>query len=290
MRASPGLEKHLPLARTIFAVTVLLIGGIYLVFGEAVTRLMQAWPEGFPGRPYWAHVVGGLLALLAVLALAGWRSRLAWTALGTTVVIVVACLSLPRALRSGEFGDAWLNVCKWLTFASANFLMADTLPAGDGPAWTEKWIRLWARLARWWFAAFMIGAAYLHLRFPRPIAEHFIPAWIPWRVFWVYFTAGALTAGGIGLLIPPVARLAALLSGLMILLFSPLVHLPLALRDPRNPGEWSGVIECVAFAAFAFVLAINSGRTRKGEFETADQRSEDEVQSGSRSGAVAEQP
>lgn len=259
MRASPRLDEYVLLARNTFAVGVLFVGGVYLLFGEAVTRLMQAWPDGLPGRPFWAHIVGGLIVLLAVSTLAGWRPRLVWIAIGTIVVLAVACLGLPRALRAGDFGDAWLNVFKWLTFASAAFMMADTLPAEGHRSLIDAWVRIWVRFARWLFAAFMIGAAYLHLSFPQPIAEHFIPAWIPWGVFWVYFTAATLTAGGLGILLPPVARLAALLSGLMILLFSPLVHLPLALADPRNPGEWSGVVECIAFAAFAFVLATKSG-------------------------------
>jgi hypothetical protein len=195
------------------------------------------------------------MVLLAASTLAGWRPRVAWIAIGTIVVLAVACLGLPRALRAADFGDAWLNVFKWLTFASAAFLMADTLPTDARRSLIDTWAYIWVKASRWLFAAFMIGAAYLHLLHPQPIAEYFIPDWIPWGVFWVYFTAATLTAGGVGILLPPVARLAALLSGLMILLFSPLVHLPLALANPRNPGEWSGVVECIAFAAFAFVLA-----------------------------------
>jgi uncharacterized membrane protein len=106
----------------------------------------------------------------------------------------------------------------------------------------------------------MILCGYLHF-----VADVFvaslIPQWIPWHFFWTYFAGVALIAGGLGMLVPKTTQWATLLSGVMILAWVPLVHIPLALRNLRDPGQSVPVFEALSFGTAA-VLAYRLERLR----------------------------
>ena len=109
-------------------------------------------------------------------------------------------------------------------------------------------------MAPWLRGVFMMTSAILHVRFAEFVSELMQP-WMPWRLFWTYFAAVALAAGGIGLVIPRTCRLAALLTSLMIFLWFLLVHIPRMLIDPAGPVAWSEMAESLAFSAMALLLA-----------------------------------
>jgi hypothetical protein len=64
----------------------------------------------------------------------------------------------------------------------------------------------------------------------------------------------ALIAGGIGLNVPPTARLAATLSGIMLFSWVFLVHIPLAI-DKHLVSEVSRGFQAMQDSAVAFMLA-----------------------------------
>lgn len=254
--ASESLTRWVPTVCTVLAALLAILGVIQMGMGEAVTRLFQGWPEGLPGRPYWAHGAGVVVLGLGGLGLLRVRPRLMLAALAGVVVLAVFTLHLPRAVASGEFGDGWLNVCKWLAMAAGLMLAAEASPAAGRWSWVDVAIQFFAAHAKWFLAVFLVGAAIVHVRFAAPIAQYYIPAYLPGRVFWAWFSAAALAAGGVGLIVPTTARLAAWLSGLMIFLWCPLLHIPRTWAEPRNPNEWCGVFESLAFAAILVLLAL----------------------------------
>jgi len=91
-----------------------------------------------------------------------------------------------------------------------------------------------------------------HFKFTEFVAS-LIPSWFPGdAVVWTYFAGVALIAGGIGLFIPFTARLAALLSGLMVFSWFWIVHLP---RTFAGVSDSIAVFEALAVSGIAFVLA-----------------------------------
>jgi hypothetical protein len=56
--------------------------------------------------------------------------------------------------------------------------------------------------------------------------------------------------------------LAAVLSGLMILLWFVLLHIPRAVQAPKDFTEWMGVFESFSFSGILFVLAGLSSREK----------------------------
>jgi uncharacterized membrane protein YphA (DoxX/SURF4 family) len=104
------------------------------------------------------------------------------------------------------------------------------------------------------FAAFLILGGIQHFVYVDFVMK-LVPSWIPGSRYWVYFTGMALVAGGVGILVPKTAWLAATMSGIMILLWVVLLHVPRALADLHNAGETSGVFEALALSGVAFLLA-----------------------------------
>lgn len=252
-------ESLLPAARTTLVVALGFLGLLHLVFGEELARMLPAWPDGLPGRPAWAHGAGAVIALLAGLVLFRREARNAAVLPGLVLLVPVLALHLPRALPTGDFGDAWLNVFKWLAMATAPFVVASLLPGGRKGAGRDRLVTGVAAAAPWTLGAFMLGSAVLHVRFAEFVAELMQP-WMPGRLFWTYFAAVALAAGGVGLVVRRTARLAGLLTSLMILLWFFLVHTPRMLADPTGPVGWSEMAEALAFSALALLLAVRAHR------------------------------
>ena len=109
-----------------------------------------------------------------------------------------------------------------------------------------------ARIAPHACAPFFLLAGIQHILFVQ-FVETLVPPFIPFARFWTYFAAGALLAAGFGLLAPPVRRLAAILTGWMVLSWVFLVHVPLIVRI--GPLEWQGVFEALGISGVCFLLA-----------------------------------
>ena len=113
--------------------------------------------------------------------------------------------------------------------------------------------------------AFLVLAGIQHFLFPQFVMT-LVPAWIPGPLFWTYFAGVSLIAGGVGLALPPTARLAAVFVGGMIFTWLLVLHIPRALAA-SGPGaatnEWTAVIEALAFSAVAFALVARPRRVMR---------------------------
>jgi uncharacterized membrane protein YphA (DoxX/SURF4 family) len=164
---------------------------------------------------------------------------------------------LPAAMKSTWEGILWnVNLYKTLALFGGTLIIAASFFAeqgrnGIGP-FTNKILILTGAVL---LAIFFIESGCAHFKFADFIKDYFMPAYIPFRPFWTYFAGVALIATGIGLLIQPTRRPAALLAGLMILLWFFLIHIPRAIKTPQENGEWMGVVESFAFGGILFVLA-----------------------------------
>jgi uncharacterized membrane protein len=114
----------------------------------------------------------------------------------------------------------------------------------------SKYFRITGALT---LTVFLIMAGLSHFKYADFVTD-FIPSYIPFRSFWTYFCGICLIAGGIGLLIPPTRRLAALLSGIMILGWFFLLHIPRFIANINDPSDRMGLGESFAFAGIFFVL------------------------------------
>lgn len=249
------IASRAAILRRVFGGAVALVGVMHLIFGETARRLFPVWPDGLPGRPWWAHAAGALLALLGAMVLLDRRGRECAAGIAAVVLLAVLAQHLPRAIPSGALGNEWLSVLKFGALAVGSALVAHGI-APTVPRPRLDRVLGWAAAATpWLMGAFMAYSGYLHLRYTGSVTR-LLPPWMPWPMFWVRFTGVALVAGGVGLVVRPVASLAAQLTGVMIFGFFLLVHIPRMLADPRGSTGWLEIGESMAYCMIALLMAV----------------------------------
>lgn len=139
----------------------------------------------------------------------------------------------------------------------------------------------WPRFGEFLLALLMIFSGVLHYRFHRGVAA-IVPSWIPWRLFWAYFTGTALMAAGISIIVRKQMRLAATLLGVMLFLFVLLIHTPSMVKSiMHKPGDitvlWSfngtgGVNNALKDVALTLSALILAAVQTRGVRESQQQR------------------
>lgn len=107
----------------------------------------------------------------------------------------------------------------------------------------------------------------LHLAGPR-LVMGIVPAYMPWRSFWVYFVGCALIAASLSIATRIGVRWSGLLFGIMMLSFVAMIHLPGALSQPHDRFIWTIVFRESSFGGGGFLLAASArdawrGRSRR---------------------------
>lgn len=125
-----------------------------------------------------------------------------------------------------------------------------------------------ARFGELLLALLMIYSGIMHFKFARFVAG-IVPAWLPWHLFWAYFTGTALFAAGLSIVVRKQTRLAATLLGALLTLFVLLIHAPSMINSITHKPEdikvlWSfngtgginNALKDVALTISAFLLAL----------------------------------
>jgi uncharacterized membrane protein YphA (DoxX/SURF4 family) len=250
------MSRLVSIGRAFFAVALIGLGAEHFVFRDFVTGRAPAWPESVPGGMLWAGLTGATFILIGIAVLSGKLARPA-AVVASVLIFGWALLRHVPVLAAEPFlSGAWTQAGKAWTFVGGALAVAATFPKiGVGPA-------LFSRLVDVGSAAFVAGRVCLGLFLVLAGVQHFLftefvaslmPAWFPGdAVFWTYFAAVALIAGGIGLLVPWTARLAALLSGLMVFSWFCIIHVP---RTFSSVSDGIAVFEALAFSGIALLLA-----------------------------------
>jgi uncharacterized membrane protein len=247
------MNQLIPAARIAIAISIAVFAVQQFVYGAFVTRYIPDPPPWVPAHPALAYFTGAIILLAALAILVNNRPY--------TAALVLACIGmfsgfvidLPRLLMDPHNGIAWTNTGKALTIAAGALLVARSLPREPGLEQVAKLIPL----ARYFLAAFFIICGIEHFVYDQFVAK-LVPSWVPGHMFWTYFAAVALIAGGIGMVVPMTARLASLLSAIMVFLWVWMLHVPRALAAPHDSNETTAVFEALAFSATAYLLSTSS--------------------------------
>ena len=97
----------------------------------------------------------------------------------------------------------------------------------------------------------------LHLFAPQFVKD-IVPAYMPWRMFWVYFVGCGLVAASLSIATRIGVRWSGLLFGIMMFLFVAMIHLPGALHDPHNRILWTIVFRESSFGSAGWILAATA--------------------------------
>jgi uncharacterized membrane protein len=257
--------RLLTLGRCLLGGATIAAGLMQLVLGRFV-RLVPEPTLWKPVPPVAAYLVGALLVALGLGILTARLARTAATVLSglllSNVVLFVATMIRNPVVDTPFLrGFMYTNPLKCLALVGGCAIVAGRwpdrgrgLPIGRGIGRVEAW-------APALLALFLLVCGVQHFWY-HAFVETMVPAWIPpGQRFWTLFTGAALCAGGLGILVPRTARLAALLSGAMILSWVPLLHVPRAIAGPGRPNETSGVFEATALGGIALMVGATRRRT-----------------------------
>jgi len=95
-----------------------------------------------------------------------------------------------------------------------------------------------------------------HFTLTKDIAS-FMPAWIPWHLFWVYFVGACFIAAPLSMVTKIQARLSASLLALTFFLFVVLTHAPSWAQNPRDRIGLTVVFRETSFSGGALALAAS---------------------------------
>lgn len=254
------MNALLAIGRVSYAIAVIAFGILHLAHGDFVTRVIPWWPAWLPARALWAYGVGVILVVAGTALISNRHTVLVANLLGAALLLSFLVLGLPMAAADSVLGGGWTRAGKALALSGGAFLVAQSsFGIGGGkmpdPApINQRLARLWA-LGPWFFASFLVLCGVQHFVLVE-LVQSLVPAWIPGARVWTYIAGVALIAGGIGLLVPRTARLAALLSGLMIFIWVVILHIPRAISAfPRSTNETTAVFEALAMSGIAWLIA-----------------------------------
>lgn len=244
--------NYLTLGRTLFALSFIAIAIEGMVLQDFSFGRPPAWPDT-TARAVWSFIGGAIVIVAAIAVLLRRKAEYATLAAAATIFISIFLARNVPALLSGDLASAFwsLNAFKTLALTGGACIVALSFTPVEAHSPLQRGI-FWfgvVALAYWLFVA---GLS--HFKYVDFIRGGFIPAYIPFKTFWSYFTGICLLAGGVGMLIPPVRKWAAIMAGFMILGWFFLLHIPRAMAAPADPSEWFGVFESFGFAGICLTL------------------------------------
>jgi uncharacterized membrane protein len=245
------MNKLIKPGRIIFAIGILSLGILCFIEKDFIAGRppVTTWFANVPGKLAWAYISGSLLIIAGLAIIFNIKAGLASIVIG---VMILVCSFVLRHLY--EMTD-WVNAYKALALSGGAFITASSFLKKKGGGYGNFLMNYKLVFTGCiFFSLFLIICGLSHFKF-YAFVKNFIPAYIPFHGFWTYFCGACLLAGGVGLLIPETRKWAALLSGIMILGWFLLLHLPRFINDPNNVSDRMGLCESFTLAGSLFVLA-----------------------------------
>ena len=246
------MHPLLRVGRIIFAIALIADAGLQINIGQFIICRPPEWPFSFGGSTIWAYVSAGIFIATAIVVIINNKfARPLLLISGALIILYTVCPFLRGTITDAFQAHFRTNEFKCLAMSGGMFMLAASFSKEPmaGLVWTGRIL----------LALFFIIAGIQHFQFDK-FVEDLIPAFIPAHAFWTYFAAIALIAGGIGVLVPSTARLAATLSGIMLFSWVFLVHIPLAINT-HTVSEVSRGFQALQDGAVAFMLAgVSRGR------------------------------
>jgi uncharacterized membrane protein len=246
------MDKLLKLARINFALGMLALGVVCFIAKDFIVGRPPAWPAEFEINPALAYVSGSVMILAALAILLNKKA-------GSAAMLIALFIFLLSVLRHlFNFSD-WLNAYKAMALFGGSLIVACSFLKEDSKLTQNFSVSSSARrnivmIGSLFLAIFFVASGYAHFKFA-DFVVNFIPAFIPFRTFWAYFCGICLIAGGVGVLIIQTRKWAALLSGIMVMGWFLLLHIPRFLANVNDASDRMGLCESFTFAGIFFVLA-----------------------------------
>ncbi len=219
----------------------------------------QRVPDWVAGRGWLAYAAGAIEVTAAVALLARRTSFLAACVLTPYTLLWVLLLDVPPLWFHPGDESAWLSVGERAELFAGIWILAITLAGTrNAPTPTPFTNERALRVARVVFGLALIPCGLSHLVYPEAVA--YVPAWLPFRMFWLDATGIGHIAAGVAVLVSVLPRLAAVMEAAMMTSFVLLIHLPRVLAAPHSRLEWTMLFIAMALSGAAWSTAQSYDR------------------------------
>ncbi len=242
------MDVLLKFGRVLFAVAMVFFGVQFVIFAATLTGPV-------PGPPWTrgSAVVAWLVAagfFAAGLSLAtGMMARWASLLVGAALVGFGLIHYGPALVAKPHDPGPWTVLFELLALGGGALVIAASFP----PPPPGRWVYRLADAGRILIAISLVVFAVQHFIYAGFVAT-LVPAWIPERLFWAYFTGTAFVAAALSFVAEKMGWLAGFLLGTMFLIWVLVLHIPRVAAAMRNGDEVTSLFVALAMSGIGFAL------------------------------------
>lgn len=257
------MGKLSSVGRIFFGIAMMGMGFQSIYYHDFPYMLIPPKHSWIPGLAILAYISGALLILVGACIVFGKKVRPISLLLGLVLLLIFCFYFIPYQFicttKYLDFGE-WENAEKELALAGGAFVIAGCISGKN----ENRFMSLLAKLiplGTIFFAFTMVCFGTDHFLYAKDTADY-IPSWVPFPLFWVYFAGTALIASGIGIILNIKRRLSTTLLGTMIFIWVIILHIPKAIANPfeGRGGEVTSAFLALAYSGIAFAIAGAANR------------------------------
>jgi uncharacterized membrane protein len=248
------LNNATRLGHALFAIGMFAFAVLCYVWASPILGL-ESLPAWLPEQLLWTYLVAAILGLAAITLFAKAFARAAATVLAAMLTLWVLFFHVPGLLTQLHSGNEWTSAFETLALSAAAWILAAALSRAAHGA--DRWDNALQRLATFGRYAFGVSLpvfGVLHFIYSGYVSS-VIPTWIPYPLFWAYFTGLAHIAAGLAILSGVMARWAATMLGIMFGSWVLILHIPRVIAHPHTQAEWTSLFVATALCGGAWLVA-----------------------------------
>lgn len=222
---------------------------------------LSPWPVWLANNAITAYLLGAVLLVTGMWIAVSEKAFQPAIVLGILMLALFLFNQAPYLLfigpHSAKHLGLWINPLKELALSGGAFILAGIFAQRENQSIGVISSTSLIRFGIIFFSITILLFGISHFYYPDFVAM-LVPSWIPGKVFWTYFSAIALIGSGAFLLLNIKTKLVALLTGIMLLLWLLILHIPRAIANPSGDAgnEVTSVFQALAFSGIAFAISI----------------------------------
>jgi hypothetical protein len=250
--------KKISDAGRIFYGTAIAVLGALTIYYRDFPYMLLPQHAGFPGLAILAYIFGAGLVLAGTCIVFEKKTEPVSLVTGSVFLLIFCFYFIPYELMVSpdymHYSD-WENAAKELALASGALVIAGRYPVKNENGLIRFLNRLVSAGAIL-FSITIISFSIDHFLYANDAADY-VPAWIPYHLFWLYFTGAALFCSGVAIILKINQCLFAMLLGSMIFTWFIILHVPrIIVSAAADTGsEIASAMLALAYCGIAFVIA-----------------------------------
>ena len=243
-------------AKAFYGVGIAALGMLHFFYQGFRPVILPIPPESTAHLDVLVYATGAFLLATGLLIAIKKNVRTIALILAFVLFLFFVCGHLPNRLRNmpGELG-AWTDALKLLALCGGGLIVANVFAATTNSSFIKS-LNKTSFLGRYFFGIMLLAFGIDHFLYT-DFVKTLVPAWIPGAaLFWTYLAGVALAGAGLAFIIKFKVKTIGLVTGIMLLLWLIVLHIPRAITmdTSKDPNEIVSVFECLAFSGMAFLL------------------------------------